>query len=128
MNRRCAKWVEFIKTFPYVIKYKQGKKNIVADDALSRKYVLLNTMNTRLLGFKYIYIKQLYDSDPDFAEIYNACGHSVFGKFYLMDGYLLKKNRLCVPASSLHELLVCEAHGGGLIVCFGVVKTLDVLH
>jgi hypothetical protein len=45
-----------------------------------------------------------------------------------MDGYLLKKNRLCVPPSSLHELLVCEAHGGGLIVCFGVVKTLDVLH
>jgi len=126
LNRRRVKWVEFIKTFPYVIKYKQGKENIAANDALSRRYVLLNTMDTRLLGFKYI--KELYDSDPDFAEIYNACRHSTFGKFYLMDGYLFKKNRLCVPATSLHKLLVCEAYEGGLIVRFGVVKTLDVLH
>jgi hypothetical protein len=53
LNRRHAKWVEFIETFPYVIKYKQGKENIVAD-ALSRRYVLLHTMNTRLLGFEYM--------------------------------------------------------------------------
>ncbi|XP_073260728.1 uncharacterized protein [Populus alba] len=125
LNRRHAKWVEFIETFPYVIKYKQGKENIVAD-ALSRGYVLLHTMNTRLLGFEYV--KELYDNDSDFAEIYNACGHSAFGKFYLMDGYLFKENRLCVPASSLRELLVREAHGGGLMGHFGVAKTLDVLH
>ena len=31
LNRRHAKWVEFIETFPYVIKYKQGKENVVAD-------------------------------------------------------------------------------------------------
>ncbi|GKV00620.1 hypothetical protein SLEP1_g13286 [Rubroshorea leprosula] len=36
LNRRHAKWVEFLETFPYVIKYKQGKENIVAD-ALSRR-------------------------------------------------------------------------------------------
>ena len=57
-------------------------------------------------------MKELYDNDSDFAEIYNACGHSAFGKFYLMDGYLFKENRLCVPTSSLRELLVHEAHGG----------------
>jgi hypothetical protein len=28
LNRRHAKWVEFIETFPYIIKYKQGKENI----------------------------------------------------------------------------------------------------
>ena len=102
LNRRHAKWVEFIETFPYVIKYKQGKENIVAD-ALSRKYVLLHTMNTRLLGFEYV--NELYDNDSDFAKIYNTYGHSAFGKFYLMDGYLFKENRLCVPVSSLRELL-----------------------
>jgi len=53
-------------------------------------YVLLHTMNTRLLGFEYV--KELYDNDSDFAEIYNACGHSAFGKFYLMDGYLFKED------------------------------------
>ncbi|GKV11638.1 hypothetical protein SLEP1_g22878 [Rubroshorea leprosula] len=40
LNRRYAKWVEFLETFPYVIKYKQGKQNIVAD-ALSRSFDLL---------------------------------------------------------------------------------------
>jgi hypothetical protein len=90
LNMRHAKWVEFIETFLYVIKYKQGKENIVAD-ALSRRYVLLHTMNTRLLGFEYV--KELYDNDSDFTKIYNACGHSAFGKFYLIDGYLFKKNR-----------------------------------
>ena len=125
LNRRHAKWVEFIETFPYVIKYKQGKENIVAD-ALSRRHVLLHTKNTRLLGFEYV--KELYDNDSDFAEIYNACGLSASGKFYLMDGYLFKENGLCVPASSLRELLLREAHGGGLMDHFGVTKTLDVLH
>jgi hypothetical protein len=83
-------------------------------------------MNTTLLGFEYV--KELYYNDSDFAEIYNACGQSAFGKFYLMDGILFKENILCVPASSLSKLLVYEAYGGGLMGHFGVAKTLDVLH
>jgi hypothetical protein len=38
LSRGHAKWVEFIETFLYMIKYKQGKENIVAN-ALSRRYV-----------------------------------------------------------------------------------------
>jgi len=34
---------------------------------------------------------------------------------------------LCVPASSVHLLLLQEAHGGGLMGHFGVKKTEDVL-
>ena len=36
LNERHAKWLEYIETFPYVIRYKQGKENIVAD-ALSQR-------------------------------------------------------------------------------------------
>ncbi|KAE8720303.1 Detected protein of unknown function [Hibiscus syriacus] len=36
LNKRHGKWVEFLETFPYVIKYKKGKENIVFD-ALSRR-------------------------------------------------------------------------------------------
>ncbi|XP_062173559.1 uncharacterized protein LOC133879023 [Alnus glutinosa] len=36
LNKRHARWIEYIETFPYVIRYKQGKENIVAD-ALSRR-------------------------------------------------------------------------------------------
>ncbi|XP_073121957.1 uncharacterized protein [Henckelia pumila] len=35
LNKRHAKWVAFVETFPYIIKYKQGKENVVAD-ALSQ--------------------------------------------------------------------------------------------
>ena len=125
MSRRHAKWVEFFETFLYVIKYKQGKENIMAY-ALSCRYVHLSTFDDRFLGFKHI--KELYKNDSDFANVHNACETSAFGKFYRLDGYLFKESRLCVPLSSMHELLVREAHGGGLMGYFGVVKTLDVLH
>ena len=36
LNKRHAKWIEFIESFPYIVKYKKGKENIVAD-ALSRR-------------------------------------------------------------------------------------------
>ena len=64
LNRRHAKWVEFIETFPYVIKYRQGKENIVAD-ALSRRYALVSTLNAKLLGFEYV--KELYANDYGFC-------------------------------------------------------------
>uniref|UniRef100_A0A2N9I7E9 RNA-directed DNA polymerase n=1 Tax=Fagus sylvatica TaxID=28930 RepID=A0A2N9I7E9_FAGSY len=125
LNRRHAQWMEFIETFPYVIKYKQGKENIVAD-ALSRRYALISTLNAKLLGFEYV--KELYVNDDDFASVFAACEKAAFGKFYRIDGYLFRENRLCVPNSSMRELLVREAHGGGLMGHFGVRKTLDMLH
>jgi len=53
LSRRRAKYVEFIVTFLYVIKYKQRKENIMVD-ALSRRYVLLSTLDARFLGFEHI--------------------------------------------------------------------------
>ena len=38
------------------------------------------------------------------------------------------ENRFCMPDSSMRELLVRKAHGGGLMGHFGVRETLDVLH
>jgi hypothetical protein len=44
LNCRHAKWVEFIESFPYVIKHKKGKDNIIAD-ALSRRYTMLSQLD-----------------------------------------------------------------------------------
>jgi len=88
LSRRHAKWVEFIETFPYVIKYKQGQENVVAD-ALSRMYVLLNTLNTKLLGFEYI--KDLYLDNHDFDAIYDTCKVLVMDKYFRHDGFFLRK-------------------------------------
>uniref|UniRef100_A0A2N9IYD6 CCHC-type domain-containing protein n=1 Tax=Fagus sylvatica TaxID=28930 RepID=A0A2N9IYD6_FAGSY len=125
LNQRHARWLEYIETFPYVIRYKQGKENIVAD-ALSRRYVLLTSMSAKMLGFEYV--KDMYADDADFSVVYKACDKTAFGKFYKHDGYLFKESKLCVPSCSMRELLVREAHGGGLMGHFGVKKTLDILH
>ena len=124
LNKRHARWLEFVETFPYVISYKQGKEKITAD-ALSRRYALLTSLSARILGFEFI--KELYASDIDFSTIYAACEKSAFSKFYQHDGFLFRENRLCIPVCSMRELLVREAHGGGLMGHFGITKTLGVL-
>ena len=123
LNRRHAKWVKFIESFPYVIKYKQGKENVVVD-ALSSRYTLISKLNAKLLGFEYI--KELYATDLDFTNTYRACGSGAFGKFYKYNGVLFRENKLYVPKSSLRELLIRESHSGGLMRHFVVKKTLDV--
>ncbi|WZY72224.1 hypothetical protein YC2023_004464 [Brassica napus] len=124
LSKRHARWVEFIETFPYVIKYKQGKENIVAD-ALSRRYVLLNTLDAKLLGFEQI--KGMYENDPDFKEAYNSCEKFAEGHYFRHDGFLFYDNRLCVPNCSLRDLFVRESHGGSLMGHFGITKTLKTL-
>ncbi|KAH9704927.1 hypothetical protein KPL70_011665 [Citrus sinensis] len=61
-------------------------------------YVLISTLNAKLLGFEHI--KELYADDHDFSVEYQACEKTT---------------------------VVKESHGGGLIGHFRVVKTLEVL-
>jgi len=53
LNRRHAKWVEFIESFPYIIKHKKGKDNVIAD-ALSRCYTMLSQLDCRIFGLESI--------------------------------------------------------------------------
>jgi hypothetical protein len=70
LNRRHEKWCEFIESFPYIVKYKKGKDNVVAD-ALSRRHALLTQLDAKILGLESI--KELYLTDPYFAEPYSKC-------------------------------------------------------
>ncbi|XP_042452586.1 uncharacterized protein LOC122037193 [Zingiber officinale] len=125
LNKRHAKWVEFLEQFPYVIKHKQGKVNVVAD-ALSRRYNLLATLEPKLLGFEHI--KELYIHDNEFSQLYAACEKKSQNGIARHDNYLFKNNRLCVPRGSMRKLLVREAHEGGLMGHFGVQKTPLGIH
>jgi hypothetical protein len=70
LNKRHAKWVEFIKTFPYIIKHKKGKGNVIAD-ALSRCYTMLSQLDHKFFGLESI--KELYAIDVDFKDAYENC-------------------------------------------------------
>ncbi|XP_027912354.1 uncharacterized protein LOC114171680 [Vigna unguiculata] len=125
LNTRHAKWVEFLEQFPYVIKYKRGKGNVVAD-ALSRRHALISMVETKLLGLEVL--KGLYEEDKEFGQRYKECEKMAKDEYYRFEGFLFRANRLCVPQSSIRELLVKEAHRGGLMGHFGVLKTYDILH
>ncbi|KAJ8763837.1 hypothetical protein K2173_003619 [Erythroxylum novogranatense] len=76
--------VRALETWQHYLWPKEGKENVVAD-ALSRRYVLLNSLSARLLGFEHI--KELYAVDEDFGDIYNSCGDvAVLREFHLFDG------------------------------------------
>jgi hypothetical protein len=67
LNKRHAKWVEFIETFPYIIKHKKGKDNIMSD-ALSRRYTMLSQLDHNFFGLESL--KELYAIDFDFKDAY----------------------------------------------------------
>ncbi|RDX75626.1 hypothetical protein CR513_44469, partial [Mucuna pruriens] len=101
--------------FSYVVKYKNGKENTMAD-ALSKRYALLTSLQTKLLGFEII--KDLYE-----ILILNMLLETIIG---MVSSYLRKIN--CVPICSLREVLVRETHGGGLMGHFRVKRTLEILN
>ena len=70
LNHRHAKWIEFIETFPYVVKHKRGKDNIVAD-ALSQRCGLITQLDTKVLGLESV--KTLYVNDSKFKEPFSKC-------------------------------------------------------
>ena len=70
LNKRHAKWSEIIESFPYIVKYKKGKENIVAD-ALSRRHALLSQLDAKILGLENI--KDLYATDSFFDEPFDKC-------------------------------------------------------
>jgi hypothetical protein len=117
--------VEFFETFPYIIKHKKGKENVIAD-ALSRCYTMLSQLDHKFFGLESI--KVLYATDVNFKDAYENCREErTWNKYVLQDGLLYRANMLCVPANSVRLLFLQEAHGGGLMRHFVVKKTEDVL-
>ncbi|XP_071909839.1 uncharacterized protein [Coffea arabica] len=124
LSKRHARWITFIDSFIFVIKYKTGKTNVVAD-ALLRRYALITTLDAKLLGFEFL--KDLYAADSDFGEIFVSLPRHSREHYFISQGFLYYKDKLCIPKSSMRTLLVREAHGGGLMGHFGIAKTLMIL-
>jgi hypothetical protein len=125
LNKRRAKWVEFIESFAYIIKYTKGKDNVVAD-ALSRKSMLLTQLDVKVPGLESL--RDLYATDLEFSASYRLCTYGkAWDKYHIYESYLFRANKLCVPESSVHLLLLQESHTGGLMGHFGREETLLML-
>nr|GEX33759.1 RNA-directed DNA polymerase [Tanacetum cinerariifolium] len=105
LKPRHAKWVEFIQAFSFVIRHMVGSDNQVSD-ALSRRHLLITTMQIRVQGFDSFCRR--YCDDSDFKEIWSKCDNAPFQKFSKLDGYLFKGARLCIPLCSLREAVILE--------------------
>nr|XP_043611666.1 uncharacterized protein LOC122583313 [Erigeron canadensis] len=122
LNARHAKWVEFLQSYSFVSKHKAGVANVV-DDALSRRYSLLSILEARVLGFSFI--KELYAVDPNFSDRLTEAHQK--GPYIVQDGFSFKNGKLCIPRGSIRDLLIREAHGGGLAGHFGINKIGEIL-
>ena len=107
-----------------MIHHKVGKINKGAD-ALSRRYLLLSTLESKVLGFAII--KGLYGQDEDFKETYEKCSIHAHGLFHLEHGFLFKGTWLCIPKSGFWELLIQELYGGALAGHVGIEKMCSML-
>jgi hypothetical protein len=100
LNHRHTKWVEFIEYFPYVIKHKKKKKNIIAD-AFSRRYTLLTQLDYKIFGLETV--KSQYIHDVDFKDVLLHCKDGrTWNKFIVNDGFVFRASKLCQLA-----LFVC---------------------
>jgi hypothetical protein len=100
LNRRHAKWAEFIESFPYVIKHKKGKDNIIAN-ALSRRYAMLSQLDCHIFGPQTI--KEQYANDVEFRDVMEHYKEEhTWNKYMLQDGFLFRANCLCIPVGFVH--------------------------
>jgi hypothetical protein len=87
---------------------------------------MLSQLDFKIFGLETI--KSQYSHDDDFKDVLLNCkDRKTWNKFILAEGFVFRANKLCIPASSVHLLLLQEAHGGGLMGHYGVKKKEDIL-
>jgi len=86
LSPRQARWLETLSEYDYVVKYIEGKSNVVAD-ALSRLFAIINTNGSDFLE----QVRNAYEQDPDLPELKHALHEN--------DGLYFHGLQLYVPLS-----------------------------
>jgi len=102
--------VEFLQSFNFTCTQKWERECGCGYSTLSRRYTLLSVLEANELGFHSI--QAIYKEDPDFKPLIEEVPKN--SPYTIQEAYLFRYNKLCIPKSSLRELLVREAHGGAL--------------
>ena len=130
LNHKHAKWVEYLQSFNFVLKHTSGQANKVAN-ALSRRHMLVQETNFEVVGFDFL--KELYKTDSDSKEAFEACFNPILTyrsqwmDYFLQEDLLFRRNQLCVPKCSMRKNLIKEKHSGGFAGHFGTDKTYEQL-
>jgi len=66
-----------------MIHHKAGKMN-KGVDALSRRYLLVSTLESKVLSFECV--KEIYDQNKDFKEIYEKFSSHAHALFHMENG------------------------------------------
>ena len=121
VTSRHASWFSYLQQFTFVIKHKAGALNKVAD-ALSRRHTLLASMHVSVVGFETL--PDLYPLDPFFSKIWNDLQLNRSSEYVIVDGFLFRGNKLCIPESSLRLQVIREFHNEGHV---GRDRTLQLV-
>ncbi|CAA7027706.1 unnamed protein product [Microthlaspi erraticum] len=121
ISARHASWIAYLQQFTFVIKHQSGKTNKVAD-ALSRRHSLLTTLHVNVVGFAAL--PELYPLDPFFGRVWSDLAAGIQSDYVLVDGFLFRDNRLCVPDCSLRLKILTELHEEGHV---GRDRTLQLV-
>jgi len=82
-------------------------------------------LGSQILGFDDI--KELYEHDETFASTYASCLKKPLDGFYLFEGCLFYKGKLCIPQGSIkRKLLIQESRGIGFMGHHEVVNVRPV--
>ena len=74
LNKKNAKWVEFLQNFTFVIKHTSGKSNKVVD-SLSRVNLILQEIKVGTLGYENLV--NMYKEYVYYKDVYATCEYPV---------------------------------------------------
>ncbi|GJV61998.1 putative pol3-like reverse transcriptase [Tanacetum coccineum] len=89
-------------------------------DALSRMHSLITSLQPKILGFDLL--PNEYTSDPDFGKSYASFQSHATGEYHVLNGFLFKRQQLCVPCHNIRLTIMQEALKGGLAGYLGAEK------
>ncbi|GJV31416.1 reverse transcriptase domain-containing protein [Tanacetum coccineum] len=114
VSHKHGRWLAFLEKFTFVVKHKTGVANRVAD-ALSRRSGLLVTIQVNVPGLDVT--RDMVTVDPYFLVVLQGVHAREKPDFFLHDGFLFKRNQLCIPDSSLRLQIIKELHSEGHVGC-----------
>nr|GEW43799.1 putative reverse transcriptase domain-containing protein [Tanacetum cinerariifolium] len=110
VSYKHGRWLAFLEKFTFTVKHKTGVSNR-AVDALSKRSGLLVTMQVDVPGLNVI--RDMVTVDLYFLVVLQGVQAGEKPNFFLHDGFLFKRNQLCIPDSSLRLQIIKELHGEG---------------